>query len=327
MADIDMLRCIVGQHEFENPLLFGGGTCKTLPDVIRALQTDAGGLEIGSITPNESLGNLGSKVFYARLANGVLIYTLNSLGLPNPGRYEVSTWAKEAIARAHDRGKKIGMNIAASTVVEILDMVEWSTALGFDWTTINAGCPNKFDASGRPVAVLGFDEDAVADLVERLDARFDGEDEIWYKPPPFTDTVGALPRTASLIERSATITGYVANNTVAHCFAFDEDGTPAISPGGGLAGMAGPAVGPIVDGHLQLLKGMLPIEISRIGAGGVVSGRDMLDRMRSGADLVMIASVVWANPQGQYLGYGEANRILAELLELPDLERHYHKAA
>src|SRR3990167_3194264 len=104
----DMLQCTVGKLEFQNPLIFGGGTCKILPDVIRALETDVGGIEIGTILPHASAGNAGPKTFYAHYVNGVLLYTLNSLGLPGPGRDAVTTWAKEAISRAHDRGKKIG---------------------------------------------------------------------------------------------------------------------------------------------------------------------------------------------------------------------------
>jgi len=311
-----------GSLTFRNPLVFGGGTCKTITDVSKAATTDVGGIEIGTITPKMRSGNEGPNVFYAHFVNGVLLFTLNSLGLPNPGKEIVTTFARHAIELAHDAGKLIGCNVAADTPEEIVEMILWAINLNFDWVTINASCPNKFDSQGQPLAILSFDLDDTERFLELLEKQVGGNaGEIWWKPSPFTDTIGMLRKSASLIAHSNVITGYIANNTVPHCFQWGDDEKPTITPGGGLAGMGGPAVKPIAMGHLQILASILPQGITRIGAGGVTYGQDIADYIGVGASIVHATSAIWANTgMQQVLNYGTANYILAEFAELPNIE-------
>lgn len=315
MTDLSILERKVGSLTFANPLVLGGGTCKTLDDTRKACRTDVGGIELGTITPEMRSGNAGPNVFYAHYVGSVLVYTLNSLGMPNSGREAVSTWAREAIAIAHGSGKKIGVNVAADATRGIVEMVVWALEMGFDWVTINAGCPNKYDANGKPLSVLCYDGNGVGELFVSLGERLTpGQAEVWWKPGPFTDSVNAFTRHADLVDSCPIITGYIANNTVAHCYSFDEDGEQSISPGGGLAGMAGPAAKPIALGHLsKLSEHKLSASKALIGAGGVVAGCDLSDHMRCGASIVHFASAVWA----ANMNYGVANEILAQFMDDP----------
>jgi dihydroorotate dehydrogenase (fumarate) len=308
------MECVVGRHTFKNRLIFGGGTCKTIEDVKKACTTDIGGIEIGTITPQAKQGNPGPNNFQASWKNGVLLYTLNSLGLPNPGKEYWTRNAREAISYAHNRGIRIGINIAADSVEEIIQMVIWGLDLGFDWVTISGGCPNKFSAAGKPLGTLTFDIDAIAHLINALEVRVGaGASEVWWKPSPHTDTVGALVDHGIQIARSTVITSYIANNTVPQAFMWNEDGQQAISAGDGLAGMGGPAVKPIALGHLRILDKILPPRIFLQGSGGVVHGDDMADHQKSGAQLIHITSWVWVNN----MNYGVVNPLLAEYLEHP----------
>jgi len=316
MHDPEILRRTVGGLDFANPLVYGGGTCKTLADIKKACRSDIGGIELGTITKHAKAGNPGPNVFYAHVVRGVLIYTLNSLGLANPGKDSVNEWAREAIEHAHESGKRIGINVAGDTVIDILELVEWALKLRFDWITINGGCPNKYGASGQPLGVLCFDLNDVEHLMMMLDGEIGtGNGQLWWKPAMFSDTVNGLKRHAEMVACTDAITGYIANNTFGHCFAWGEDGLPAISPAGGLAGMGGPAVKPIAEGHLRMVGQILPERMLRIAAGGATYGTDIADFLRHKASLVHATSVVWANG----MNYGEANRMLAELLEVPEL--------
>lgn len=283
----------VGKLQFENPLVVGAGICKTLADTKRALDSAAAGVEIGSITAKQRSGNTGDN-FYAHWEDGVLIYTVNSLGMPNPGRDNVSTWAKEAIAYAHDRGKLIGINIAGDTISEIVMLAYWALELGFDWVTLNAGCPNKYNEHGAPLSILSFDLEDTNALLQQLRTEI-GESgtELWWKPSPDTDRTRRFA-SWSLLETCTAITGIVTNNTVPDCFAFDTSGLQAIDFGTGVGGMGGPAVKPIAMGAVCQLSGR-GTRLHLIGAGGVTYGRDIVDFTVAGAPIVMVTSAIYAN--------------------------------
>jgi dihydroorotate dehydrogenase (fumarate) len=310
----------VGTLRFSNPLIYGGGTLKTLDDVRKMCRSEAAGGEIGTITPLSKAGNEGN-TFYAHRKGGVLIYTLNSLGLNNPGKEAWAAWAKDALRIAHDAGKLLGINIAADTVSEIVEMVLWAIDCGFDWVTINAGCPNKWKLIGVkqvPQAILSFDTNDTERLVAALDARIGAHGtEIWWKPSPDNDTLGSQMRNADIIAQSTVITGWIANNTVPHCFAWEhENGKVAITPGGGLAGMGGPAVKPKALGDIRRLRERLPQRFSLLGAGGATYGEDILDFLKGGAAVVQFASAHWAS----HFDFNIPGYMLADFIEMPETE-------
>jgi dihydroorotate dehydrogenase (fumarate) len=316
---LDRLGRVVGHLHFSNPLVYGGGTLKTIEDVEKMCRSAAAGGEIGTITPHSKGGNSGN-IFYAHFVKGVLIYTLNSLGLRNPGKeYWTTELAKRAIKMAHDTGKLIGINIAADTVHEVAEMYLWAVGLGFDWVTINAGCPNKWlEIGGKqvPQAILSCDTGDTEELMATLEKRAAGSDTpTWWKPSPDNDTLGTQVQHAEIVAKCSVITAWIANNTVPHCYAL-EDGKPAITPGGGLAGMAGPAVKPKALGDIRRLREKLPERIEMIGAGGATYGSDILDYLRGGARIVHFASAHWASD----FDFNVSGNMLGELCGLPETE-------
>jgi dihydroorotate dehydrogenase (fumarate) len=313
--------CGVGGLKFSNPLVYGGGTCKTLEDVRKASASAASGLELGTITPLSKPGNQG-KVFIAKWGkSGDLLYTLNSLGLPNPGRDVVNSWAKEAIKIAHDAGKLIGINVAADAVDEIVQMLLWALKLGFDWVTINAGCPNKWkEVNGQqvPQAILSFDTGDTEALMERLERRVGSvSTPVWWKPSPDNDTLGRFVNHAQIIGQCSTITAWIANNTVPHCYGLDDDGNP-ITPGGGLAGMGGPAVKPKALGDIIRLHRLLPERFDIVGAGGVTHGEDIVEFLDRGARIVQFTSTFWVNG----MNHGVAGEMLGRFVDLPEAQKY-----
>jgi dihydroorotate dehydrogenase (fumarate) len=65
----------------EHPLMNAAGMCKTTPQVIRLARSAVAAVMVGSITMEPRAGNQGN-VFWQDPAGR---YSLNSLGLPNPG--------------------------------------------------------------------------------------------------------------------------------------------------------------------------------------------------------------------------------------------------
>lgn len=314
---MDKYECHVGNVTLPNPLICGAGTCKTFEETSRALRSAVGGTEIGTFTPSFKPGHEG-QTFYAQFSTeGVLLWTLNSLGLPNQGKDAVTKWAPDAVGLARKLGKRIGINVTGDTIEKIIEMVVWALQFDFDWVTINAGCPNKW-VDGVPQAILSFDLKDTDLLIQKLDREIGNSGtEIWWKPSPFTDTLGLLRESVEIIAKSRSITGYIANNTVPHCYAWDRSdekrsGKPAIDPGNGLAGLAGPAVKPMTEGHVRMIRGLLPEQKSIIASGGVTYGEDIQDMLKSGASATMATSVLWAND----MDYREYGRMLSEYGDL-----------
>ncbi len=315
----------VGKLTFANPLVLGAGTCKTEEDVKHALNTAVAGIEIGSITPKPRPGNTGGALFYAHYVSGVPLYTLNSLGMPNPGKEAVGKWVPDAIALAHDKGKLIGANIAGDSVEEIAVMVLWALELGFDWVTINAGCPNKWvEQNGVlvPASILSFDMENIAELMHFCAERIGATDtEVWWKSSPINDTVEAQPEMWEFVAGCPTITGQVPDNTVPHCFAFNRKAgyrthEAAIHVGGGYAGMGGPATKPKALGDVGRLRAAHGERFTIVGAGGVTYGEDIVDYLCQEADIVQFTSAWWMSNFDKNLPGG----LLARYCELAEIE-------
>ena len=83
-----------------------------------------------------------------------------------------------------------------------------------------------------------------------------------------------------------------AVNTFPNAFSYNEKGESRITPGGGLAGFAGPAIKQIALGQVKQLRAILPENIDIIGVGGITTGKDILDYLRTGAKAVQIATIL-----------------------------------
>ena len=299
---------VLGIRRFEHPLLIGAGIVKTFADVENAVRSAAAGFEIGTITPRALPGNEGNN-FHAEMRNGVLLWTQNSLGMPNPGQTVVSVFAPEAIDLAHTHGKRIGINVAADTVDELIDIVLWADRFGFDWITINPACPNKFK-DGKPLSFLYYDE---SDLVRFLLAlsRFTLQTPLWWKFSPDNNTLGYQLMIGDYLQACRPITGVVMNNTVPHTLALLDNGDPSIKMK--YAGLAGPAVRPKAMADIARFRERYGDRFTLVAAGGATYGSDIRDFLRVGADVVQATSVCYAS--------GLDMRVYSEMLsEYSDLE-------
>ncbi len=150
---------------------------------------------------------------------------------------------------------------------------------------------------------------ATHEILEAVEREVGVDANILVKLSPFSNPAD-LSEVASVLGESKLVKAVVTCNTFPNAFAIDGDGDPWISPGGGLAGMAGPALKPIGMGQVKQFRAQLPERIQIVGVGGIRSGQDVLDYLRAGADAVAIAtSLVEEGP-------AVFSRILSEYVDL-----------
>jgi dihydroorotate dehydrogenase (fumarate) len=294
--------------ELEHPVMIGAGTCKTVTDVQQALRTPASAVVIGSITMESRPGNTGNVYHY----DGVR--SLNSLGLPNPGfeywRHQLRYYVENADG-SNPNGRPLLVSVVGFTPEEYGQLARSMFVQKAGAVELNFGCPNLWGTEGQK-PIPSFRQEMVRAILDEAVRVLLDHSRIGVKLSPFTD-----PDQLKIIAQ--TIAGYVGfvkfvttTNTFPNTFLLDDEGKPRITPGGGLAGMGGPAMKAVGLGQLQQLRSVLPAPIQLIGVGGISSGQDVIDYLRAGATAVQVTT--------DYLERGKASidEILTELVELTE---------
>ncbi|MDP2660119.1 MAG: dihydroorotate dehydrogenase [Dehalococcoidia bacterium] len=286
----------------EHPLMNAAGTCKFVDDVKQLSRASTSAIMVGSITIQERAGNSGN-VYVAGP-----VFSLNSLGMPNPGASYYEKHLPAMAALAHDAGKRLLVSVAGFTPHEYGELAALAFDRGSDAVELNLGCPNVWQ-EGQQKPIACFDPLLVAEILRCVDLRVGSEARVAVKISPFSDPF-ALGEVARVIEQHSVAKAVTTTNTFPNAFAFDGAGQPMISPGGGLAGFAGPALKPIGLGQVIQLRSLLPERIQIIGVGGVSHGRDVLEYLRAGAIAVQIATAYLERYERVF------STLLAELIEV-----------
>lgn len=281
LAAEDLAVDLMGLH-LEHPLMNAAGTCKFVDEVSQLSRAATSAVLVGSITLQERGGNSGN-VYWAGT-----MFSLNSLGLPNPGARYYREHLPEMAARAHDAGKPLLVSVAGFTPEEYAELAEMALDRGADGVELNLGCPNVWQGEEQK-RIACFDPSLVEEILRGVQERAGGGARVAVKISPFSDPF-ALVEVAKVIERQGVVKAVTTTNTFPNAFSYDDSGQPLITPGGGLAGLAGPAMKPIGLGQVRQLRAALPDRVQIIGVGGINSGRDILEYRRVGATAVQIAT-------------------------------------
>ncbi len=295
------------------PIGNGGGTCKTIKDVEKLLATAISVIEIGTITFEARLGNEGN------VQHDGITYTLNSLGMPNPGIKYYRENLPKMIEMIHEKGKKVIVNIAGFSGNEWIELSRLAVISGADFTLLNYGCPNIW-VRGSQKTILSYDYglkkfDEITRIVIINNQEYAKQGRIGIKLSPIIDPVH-MSTVANLINRFSTLgyghIGFVTSqNTVPNCYDEDTTGKSFVDPAGGLAGMGGNAILPMALGQVRQLRALLKPNIKIIGVGGVDSGEGVIKMLHVGADFVQITSAYYFKEDP-----GVFNYIGAEYIEL-----------
>ena len=287
------------------------GTCKLLDagegeiDVRKLARSPVAAIMVGSITLEPREGNSGD-VYYTEPG-----FSLNSLGLPNPGAAYYEKFLPEMAEIAHAAGKPLFVSVAGFSPEEYSELACLAFRGGADAVELNLGCPNVWEER-RQKAPACFNRKLVEEILYQVRGEVGLGALVGVKVSPFSDVEG-LERVVNILKQSELVKFTTIGNTFPNAYACDEEGKPRITPGGGLAAMGGPAIKPISLGQVKQLRALLPERIAIIGTGGIGSARDVLDYQNCGAQAVQIATAILNR------GIGLFADILTELVDMAEV--------
>ena len=217
---------------------------------------------------------------------------MNSIGLPNKG---LEGYLAEDLPRLAELPVPLIVNVMGFSREQVAELVTaFSAREEVAALELNVSCPNV-----ETGLVMGADPDEVAALLQRVRPLTDKP--LIVKLTPNASDVAAV----AVAAEQAGATALSLINTLRGMALDPKTGSPWL--GGTTGGMSGPAVRAIALAQVQGVSQATTIPL--IGMGGVQSGRDALDLIRAGADLVAVGTESFRDPVA-------GSRIAAELAAL-----------
>lgn len=270
--------------EFSNPVGLAAGLDKDGKHIDALAALGFGFLEIGTVTPRPQPGNPKPRMFRLPEAQAII----NRMGFNNDG-------VEACVARVRksyywQSGGVLGLNIGknASTPIEEAssDYVLGMEAV-YDiatYITVNISSPNTKNLR----ALQG--EDMLRDLLRNLDdARKRLSDRTGIRKPVFLKIAPDLEQDdihliADLLVEFGMDAVIATNTTIA------RDAVQGLEHGEEAGGLSGAPVRARSNAVIKTLKARLGDRLPIIGVGGILSGADAREKIRSGASLVQLYS-------------------------------------
>ena len=243
-----------------------------------------GFLEIGTVTPRPQPGNPKPRMFRLPEAQAII----NRMGFNNDG-------VQACVARVRQsqfwqNGGILGLNIGKNASTPIEDAAS-DYVLGMEsvydiasYITVNISSPNTTNLR----ALQG--EDMLRDLLRNLDdARKRLSDRTGIRKPLFLKIApdldqGDIHLIADLLMEFGMDAVIATNTTIA------RDAVQDIEHGKEVGGLSGAPVRTPSNIVIKALKARLGDQLPIIGVGGILSGADAREKIRSGASLVQLYS-------------------------------------
>jgi dihydroorotate dehydrogenase (fumarate) len=290
--------------ELEHPLMNAAGTCKSLDEVDTLARSAVSAVVVGSITRQARTGNSGN-VYHTGS-----FFSLNALGLPNPGLAYYREQLPHMVSLAHGAGKPLIVSIAGFSAPEYAQLAYEVALTGIDLIELNLACPNVWDG-GTQKRIPCFDNDQTAAICTQVGHALEAvvgttpgshlTTRSNHLPPPFGIKISPFSDPSAL----ASLAGLVgtlsrgphgprfvsAVNTFPNALALTGTQRPVVDAE--LAGLGGPALRPVALGQVRQLRQLLPATVALIGVGGVTDGGDIVDFLHAGASAVQAATAFW----------------------------------
>ncbi|XP_029647535.1 dihydroorotate dehydrogenase (quinone), mitochondrial-like isoform X2 [Octopus sinensis] len=304
VADPAILNTKVWDLEFRNPVGVAAGFDKHGEAVDGLLKIGFGFVEVGSITPKPQPGNPKPRVF--RLDEDCAV--INRYGFNSDGHEVVYNRLMERNEKTVKKPGILGINLGKNKTSENSEQDYASGVSLFgqlaDFLVVNISSPNTpglRNLQGRENLEKLIDRV----LLERDQLKCERKPPILVKiAPDLTesdrqDIAHVVMREHSLIDGLI-----ISNTTVSRDKSLISKNRKET---GGLSGV------PLREMSTQILSDMYSLtqgKIPIIGVGGISSGKDAYDKIRAGASLVELYTVM------TYQGPVVVNRIKRELAEL-----------
>ncbi|GBR19550.1 quinone-dependent dihydroorotate dehydrogenase [Asaia spathodeae] len=286
---------------FPNPVGLAAGFDKNARAPMGLARMGFGHVECGTVTPRPQEGNPKPRLF--RLSEDAAI--INRMGFNGCGiesftrrmeRFRTLQAGRNAALRSVPVGANLGINKIGARPLEDYPYLASRVAPLADYITINLSSPNTPGLRDlQSASTLG-------DILQAITRANASLPPLLVKLAPDLDP-DALPDIVEAAVEGGAAGLIVNNTTISRPHSLRS---PLATETGGLSGR------PLAQLSLQTLKRVVPLVQGRlavISCGGIETGFDVFERLRSGADMVQIYTALI------YHGPALVTRIKAELLQ------------
>jgi dihydroorotate dehydrogenase len=293
-------------HQLESPLVSTAGSINgihpgtILREVGELSETGIGAITVGSFTvppQQENETKFGAPVYYY---DAEAEKTYNSMGLPNIGLAAGAALASAVVLRAHDKGKPIIYSCSptnapehGNSIDQAVHLVRTFLATDIDLVELNVSCPNLVTEGGGRKPIMGYDLEAMEELVERLGDEIGDTGRLGLKLPPYMSNQEKLlvPCLAKIIQGRDVFRFLTTPNAIPNQIPLYSSGLPILTVPGGSGGMSGPATKETGREQLRLWRQHTDKEI--ISALGVDCGAELASRLQLGAAAAGGVTFLW----------------------------------
>ncbi len=223
---------------------------------------------------------------------------INAIGLANPGAEAEVTLLANAKTLLSVRGVPLIASIFAGTEEEFGEVAAIVATADPDFIEVNISCPNVGSEFGEPFA--GNSQSAAAVTRQVKDAVAPYQIPVIVKLAPNVPSIGRIAR--AVVEAGAD--ALCAVNTMPGLVLDSESGQSILANRSG--GLSGPAIKPIALKAVYDARRACP-NIPIIGTGGISNGRDAIEMLMAGANVIGVGSAIY------YRGGDAITQILAEM--------------
>ncbi len=275
--------------DFPNPVGLAAGFDKNAEVIVPMLNYGFGFVEVGTVTPKPQKGNNKPRIF--RLKEDFAI--INHLGFNNNGSLKVLEKLKSLYTNKSFQGV-VGINIGKNknSIDSVEDYLFCLQKLGGygSYITINVSSPNT--PGLRELQLRG----QIENLVKKIKTR-QKESELLIDKPIFIKISPDLDdeqlRDIALMSLANNIDGLIiSNSTIKRPNSLNSSNKNEI---GGLSGK------PLFLDSTIVLKKMFVLtngQIPLIGVGGVSTGSECYEKIKSGANLIQLyTSLIYQGPK------------------------------
>jgi dihydroorotate dehydrogenase len=274
--------------EFPNPVGLAAGLDKDALHIDALARLGFGFIEVGTVTPRPQAGNPKPRLF--RIASKEAL--INRFGFNNVGIYAFV----ENIERTGWRGV-LGVNIGRNAdtpperAADDYELCLQQVYRVASYVTINVSSPNT--AGLRSLQ----EKDSLDALLRRLSSAREVLSKNHGKRVPLVLKVSPdldreqIAAIAEAVRRNG-IDGVIATNT-----SVSRDRVKGLPHAGEAGGLSGRPIRDRATSVLKALRQLLP-DVTLVGAGGILSGGDAVEKRAAGANLVQLyTGLIYRGPE------------------------------